>query len=110
MLNGEKRPSSLVTWGLAVLVPILAAAAAWLLADATISRYACLSGAGGESDVAAQAASGLLVFVAPATIAWRLRRATRGTDFLPVASSLLLSLILVYTVTGVWWSDHNCYT
>lgn len=105
----RERPSSLITWALAVVVPILAGAAAWLLSDATVSASAC-AGRGGGAGGAELAELVLLVLAGPGATAWRARRAITGRSMFPVVLSLFLSLITVYMGLQLWWIGHNCMT
>lgn len=108
-MDEPKQPSLLVTWALAVVVPVLAGLGAWLLSNATISTPACAGGAGGAG-AGVLAALGLLLAAGPATTAWRVRRATAGEAMFPVMLSIFLSLITVYMGAQVSWVSHDCMT
>jgi hypothetical protein len=84
-LDVRRRPSLVVTWALAGVVPVLAGACSWLLSEETISGRTCASGGGGRVGLAAYA---VLVFAAPAITGWRVRRATDGRSMFPVLIGL----------------------
>jgi hypothetical protein len=109
-VHGRNRQSTLATWGLAVVLPILAGAAAWLVAAATVSSEACSTGSGGSVTELMGLAG--LVLTAPAAIIWHARRARPLLPRIvaPVLISILLALPLVFLGAQVWWSGHNCYT
>jgi hypothetical protein len=110
-VNVRSEPSARVTWGLALLVPILAGGAAWLVADATVSAQACSTGTN-SADAAALAGLVVLVLAGPITIAWHARGARPRFERIlaPAVISVLLAVPVVYLGFQVWWSGHNCYT
>ena len=103
--------SSWITWALIVIVPLIAAAMAWLLWGAAVSTESCRTGAGRVSRLA-DAALLILVLAGPVTVTWQGHRAGLALDRLiaATAASVLLSVVLVALAVLSWWSSHNCYT
>jgi hypothetical protein len=95
---------------LAVLLPILAGAVTWLVADATVSTQACSTGAGGGLPEAAAFAA--LVLAAPTAVVWHARHARPflAEVAVPVVVCVLLAVPLLYFGAQIWWVGHNCVT
>jgi hypothetical protein len=102
--------SSRRLWALAVIVPVLAAAAAWPWDAIVTSAQVCETGSGGS------ALGGLgfpvLLLAAPATIAWQARRlrTTLARAACAAVASVMLALPLIFIATSWWWSSHDCMT
>ncbi len=100
----------MVSWILAVLLPILAAAAAWPWMGITTSARNCATGGGGN--YLGVAGLAILRLAAPIIIGWRSRRATGSVAqaVSPIVVSILLGLPLIFLAAQAWWSSNNCYT
>src|SRR5947209_8407390 len=98
-MERRKQPSTRATWGLVVVVPILAGGAAWLVADLTVSTEACSTGSGGHYGGGVEfAALVMLLLAAPVAIVWHARRARPFLPriVVPVVISILLAVVLIF--------------
>ena len=109
----RKHPTMRATWGLALVIPVLAGGGAWLVSEATVSTDACRTGSsghfGGASEVVLLA---LLLLAAPTTIVWHARGAGRfrGHVVGPAVISTLLAVLFVFLGVQLWWYGHSCYS
>jgi hypothetical protein len=99
-----------VTWALALVVPLLAGGAGWLLEAATTSPQECSTG--GNGSAVGSLAFLALVLAGPAAVVCRTRHVR---PFLPAAVapamiSFALALPLVFIGGSIWWSAHDCMT
>jgi hypothetical protein len=104
--------SSVTTWVLAVLIPLVSAVAGWFWSDATVSARNCQTGASGEGVANAGIFLLVLVLAGPIAVCWHATRTRQSLPRIlaPTFTSLLLSVVLVFMALQLWWYQHNCYT
>lgn len=103
-------PSRLTVWRIAILIPFVVGALAWLWTDVTLSTAACARDDRGGTIVIAGLI--VLIVVAPMLTAWSAWRSRHlaARAAAAIVASAALAAILVWVAYLVWWFGHDCYS